>query len=551
MKHRTHGVLTLVVTAGLVAVAACSPPPPASGGGDSTGAATGGSSGSGGVSTRPVTVWMQQKPDHMSPFLPATYGNGMILSATQDLLAVATSDGTIVPRLASKWAISDDAKTITLDLVTQKWSDGQDFTPDDVIFTLSRFADKNVKATLGTRLAPVVGYDELNSGAAKTLSGVTATGPHQVTIQLKEANSAFLFTLLSTLYFIVPKHVLESIAPADLAGNDLWKKPTVGLGPFTLVQNLPDQRAELKRNPNFRTPVKFETLIESAVAQDVATSQLASGEMDLSLVAPADIKTVQGMSNVTVTQYNSPGFDRYTINLSKDYFKDKRIRQAILYAIDRDGIVASVYGGAAVPVSTSFLAKLADTSSLNQYKYDPAKAKQLLTEAGWDFSRQIDLVQANNNAFRATINEVVAKNLNDAGMKVTIKPIDQAQVNDTLKGGGYDLFLYGGGNYVADPSQDAPILLCNQNFQQGLGANLPGYCNPQVDQAFTDAAATGDAAKRGAAFTTAAKLENDDVSHIWVARPKVVYASGSNLSGVKGSEAMSDALLFASDWVVK
>ncbi len=540
MTRRFLGWSALVGIIGLVAVAGCAPPP-------STGGA---SSTSGSAASGKVTIWLQQKPDHMSPFMPATYGNAQILQATQDVLAIATSDGKINPRLASAWKLSADATTITVDLVDQKWSDGIPFTPEDVIFSFTRYADKAVKASNGARLSPIKGYDELASGATKELAGVTKTGDKQVTFTLKSPNSGFLAVLMSSAYYILPKHVLESIAPADLGSNELWKKPTVGLGPFTLVTYLPDQRVELKRNPNFRTPVKFQDLIMSAVAQDVATSQLASGEIDLSLVLLSDIKTVKGMSNVTITEYASPGFDRYSMNLSKDYLKDKRVRQAFMHALDRTGIIASVYGGQATVVNSSFVSPMVKTDGLNQYPRDVAKAKALLTEAGWDPNRELDLAQVNNNAFRASINEIIVKNLSEVGVKVKIRPIDQAQVSDTLKGN-YDLFLYGGGNYVVDPSQNSVMLLCTQDFRAGKGGNLPGYCNATVDKDFADAAATGDQAKRAELYSDAAKYDNDEVSHLWIARPKVFYASSARLSGVRGSEAMSDALLFAQDWVLK
>ena len=498
-----------------------------------------------------VTIWLQQKPDVMSPLAGSATGNDEAVKVMQDTLATAGPDGTLIPRVATKWEQAPDAKSFTVTIGNQKWSDGVPLTTDDVLYTFNTFANPAVKAPLASQLAPIQGYAAVASGAAKTLSGVTKVGTNQVKFTLAQPNSGFMFLLLSAIYYILPEHALKTVDPASLTDNPIWTKPggPPGLGPFVMKANLVGQRVEFTRNPYFRTPAHFETLIESEVTQDVATQQLSSGEIDASLVAPTDLATVKGFSGVTFSENDSPGFDRYTINIRKPYLQNKLVRQAFLTAIDRAGIIASIYAGQATIDNTSFLAKGVDLSALDQYAYDPAKAKDLLKQANWNPSQKIQLVEANNNAQRASVDQVVLKNLQDIGVDASIKIIDQAQVGDALNGD-YDLFLYGGGNYVVDPSIDGPILSCATIYP--AGANLPGYCSKDLDALFAKAQATTDQTQRLDLYSQAAKVENSDVPMLWLTRPQRTFALSSKITGgFVGGEGMSNAVVSIADWIVK
>ncbi len=540
------GVLGAAVAASL-AFAACSPPPAADGSGGSATAR-------GGSTTQSITVWLQQKPDTASPLLGGTYGNSEILNVTQDLLVNVAADGSLEPRAATKWVLSSDAKTLTLTLADQKWSDGKPFTADDVIFTLNLYVNPAVKSPLATVLKPIAGYDEVASGAAKELSGVSKVDDHTVKLDLKNPDVGFLYTLFGATIYILQKDTVGKEDPAAVASSQIWVTPgkVPGLGPFTLTTYSPGQRAVFNKNPNFRKPVAFTTLVQSLVSQDVATQQLSSGEIDVSLVAATDVATVKGLEGKGVKTVSNevPGFDRYTVNQRKDYLKDAKVRQGLLTAIDRAGIISSIYAGQAKPVNSVFTSPKVVKDGFNTYAYDTAKAKQLLTEGGWDFNREFVIREVNNNAQRASIDQVVLKNLQDAGVKATIKPVDQAQLTEMLTKGDYDIFLYGGGSYVADPATNIPMITCANAFPKG--ANLPNYCNPQVDSLLAQAATITNETERSKILTQAGKLENADVSHLYIARPTRVFAFSDKITGgIRGGDGMSNMLMSVQDWTVK
>ncbi|MGJ6981513.1 ABC transporter substrate-binding protein [Aestuariimicrobium soli] len=547
LRTRAAAVVAIAVVMG---VAACTPPPDSSGSPSPTTGSSGSTSTGADGSNATINVWMSQKPDSMSPLTPASYGNASVYEITQDVLAAPDNDGKLVPRVAESWQMADDAKTLTIKLATQKWSDGQEMTADDVVFSLNLYGNPDVKAPVGTIMSPIVGYDDYAAGKADSISGVKKVDDRTVTISLKEPNSNFTYQFFGAQFYVLPKHTLENEDMTKVATSSIWTTPgkVPGLGPVVLTGYQQDQRVEFERNDNYRKPVKFKKLVQSMVTQDVATQQLASGEIDLTSVLPTDIKTVEGMKGVKTVEVLSTGFDRYSMPQTKDYLKNPKVRQGLLTAIDRAGIIASIYGGAAEPQNSAFLASYITTDGFNTYEHDPAKAKQLLTEGGWDFNRELKIYQASGNAQREAVNAVVLQNFKEVGVKAKIVPYDQAQGTDVLTKKDYDMMLFGGGNYLIDASQDGPILSCATAFP--AGANLPGYCNPELDKAMTEASKTADEAKRAEFFNQAAKLENNDVSYVWIARPKRVYAFSSKLGNVTPGEGLPDALRWMENWTV-
>lgn len=543
-SRRTLLGLVATMTAA-TAMSACSPPANT----QNTGSATGSAGSSDG---KTITAWLQQKPDSMSPLTGGTYGNNSVLMVTQDKLANVSSDGKVENRLMSEWSMSPDAKRLTLKLVEQQWSDGTPFTADDVVFTFNIHADPATKSPAGSLFRSVAGYDAVASGSAKELSGVKKVDDRTVEVTFSKAESGFPYTIFGGDLYILSKKALEGQDRATLATSAIWTKPggVPGLGPFVMSNNVEGQRIEFTRNDKFRTPAKFEKLVESFVTQDVATQQLSSGEIDLTLVSPTDVKTVEGLSGVTLVRAESAGFDRYSVAQTKPYLKNPKVRQGLLTAIDREGIISSVYAGLAKPINTSFTSPKINSAGLKTYAHDAAAAKKLLQDGGWDFSRELQIWQASGNPQREAINQVVLKNLTDAGVKATIRPVDQTQVTDMLTKTSYDLFLFGGGNYVADPATNIPMLSCATAFPKG--ANLPGYCNEKVDALFDQSQQTSDEAARTALFQQAATLENADVSYLWIARPERVFAHSAKLTGgVKAGDGMPNALAYVADWTTQ
>lgn len=515
MRSYLRSAAGFVGALALLATAACSPPE---------------NSGEQGKGGKTVTTALAAEPVHLNPMGPFAAADTAVLTLLQDVLLVADPKGKYLPRLAESWTISPDAKTFTFRLRTgQVWSDGQPFTAADVVFTLTSFAHPQVASPQSTRLSNVAGYADLQSGKTKTLTGVTAQGDDTVLIKLTNPDAGFLSLLAAGMYFfILPEHVLGKIEPAKLMKDPWFLKPTASMGPFTFGELQPDQRVVVNKNPKFRTPVSFDRMILNILKTEVATGQLGTGEIDIAPIGPLDRKNVEKMEGVRVESVESPGFNRIALNMRHDYLKDKRVRQALVYGMDRQGAIDAALGGNGKVQNSAFMTDWAKPADLEQYAYNPDKAKQLLDAAGWDPNQVLIAPYDPLQTDRAAVLTVLTQNLKKIGVKLQPTPFDPSG-GSPLEGDKWDLFLFGGGVYGIDPATLVPILTCEQAYPKG--GNIPGYCNPELDQAMSEGARTANQAARAKAYQRAAKMENEDVPYLWTARPTALTGVRNRIQG--------------------
>jgi len=541
-RHRriwTLGWAALVVT---LAMAACSPPSNNSGSTGTTG------SGGDNVNASTVTMALPGNLYTMNPLATFRGTDTVVLSLIQDTLLVADPDATkYQPRLADSWTVSKDATTFTFQLHKGlKWSDGQPFTSKDVLFTFNTTANPKVASPQSTRLASIAGYADMQSGKATTLSGLKALDDLTVEFKLSSPDAGFLSTLAAGMYFfILPEHVLEKVAPEKIMTDPYWFNPTVSLGPFTWVSYHADQRVVLKRNPAYRLPVKFGQMILPILSPDVATGQLGTGEVDIASVDPLQVDTVKASNNVNVVIGDSGGFNRYAINIRKPYLQDYRVRQAMMYALDRKGMLKGVLNGYGTIINSAFMTKWAMPSDLINYDYNPDKARALLQAAGWDFSRELVLTLTPN---QKTVVTITQQNFEKIGLKTKVVPIDPRGTSPLVTGN-YDLYLFGGGIYEIDPATEGPILTCDAVYPKG--GNISGYCNPELDALMKQGTSAADQGTRAKYYKQAVQIENKEVPYLITARSKQIIGVNKRISGYR---AWPDASLIACDvakWEVK
>lgn len=531
MTHRLSTSLAVVSAAALLAVgaAAC--------GGSSTKQSSGGSS---------LNVYLYQQPKRFSPIDPANGPDQQIMQLIYDNLVTANDKYELEPRLAESWDISSDGTTFTFHLRKGlKWSDGKPFTSKDVLFTYTLLANpKTGSASAGT-LAGVKGVDDFVHGKASSISGFRAPDDNTFVLELTKPNVGFL-SLLTADFFILPEHVLGDVPPAKIADNRFFTHPTAGMGPYKFVTYKTDQYVHLTRNPNYRDPARIKDIFLKPVTSDVATSQLGTGEMDLVQISPTDLDTVRGMDNVQVQSKPSPGFVRIALNLSEKRFADPRVRQAMLYAVDRKSLVQKVLNGEGEVQNSVFVDSSAIPEDLNAYPYDPAKAKQLLAAAGWDSSKPVTLSWIPGQRDRDLATTIVQSQLSQVGIKVKLKQVQAAALLDSYSKRGFDMVLFGGGNYAVDPSADDPIMSCSTFYPDG--ANIPHFCDHGIDRLMARANAETDDQKRMSLYQQAASREDQMVSYMWLYNPNTIWAHSSRLQGFKPTGDFVLGFWNAADW---
>ncbi len=321
---------------------------------------------------------------------------GIFRCAVFDSLVSSDADmKTIKPALAEEYEASDDGLTYTFVLRSNaKWHDGADVTAQDVLFSVKMLLrTKEVNGLLESALGYIEGAESYRSGSAEEISGLTLDG-RTITFRLTTPVSSFLNAMAQ--FAILPQHLLGDVAAQDLETHPYWNHP-VGCGPYKITQSVPNDSFLLERNAAWYGSKPGIAKIRLKVSMDDPVAAMQAGELDFYVTNdPEEIAELKGVDNCTDHRLNVL-FPAYLIfNLSEDadvneYLKDVRVRKALLMALDRTTIVNAVFPGSTV---SDTLVPAWDRLYLEEaevYEFDPAGAKQLLEEAGFDFSQTIRL----------------------------------------------------------------------------------------------------------------------------------------------------------------
>jgi ABC-type transport system substrate-binding protein len=502
---------------------------------------------SGGSGSTALNVYLYQEPAGLfGPLAPSSGPDNQVMSLLHEGLLGVDPNYELQPRLAESYEVSPDATTFTFKLRTGlKWSDGEPFTSKDVLYTYKLLADpKSGSATAGLYTA-VAGVADFVAGKASDISGFSAPDDNTFVIEATSPNYG-LASQIATAY-ILPEHVLGSTPAADIAKNEFFRAPEVSIGPYTFVEYRTNQYVHVKANPNYRSPAKIRDVYLKPMTSDAATAQLGNGGIDIASYSPTDLETVSAFDDVSTQEKPGAGFVRIALNQSKDYFSDVRVRQAFLYAIDREQIVETVLAGKG-EVRLSDFAKDNEPDGLNEYAYDPDKAKELLAAAGWDPNRTVNLQWVQGQRDRDATSTIVQNQLGAVGVKVKLVNVQGAQISESYENKSYDMTLYGGGNYAIDSSSIIYVSACAQRFP--AGGNINYFCDPTLDDLMTRANATVDDTERKSLYDQAAKRENDQADLLWLYSPYGLWGVNDRVEGFKAPGSQDFGFWDPASWSI-
>lgn len=304
------------------------------------------------------------------------------------------------PDLAEKWEFSSDNKTLTFALRKGlKWHDGQPFTAKDVEFTI-HIAGYNMGGYILTRyLAPfVVGVQDFIDAKTDKISGLKVVDDYTVQFDLIKASNRDLIFDAFNYISIAPVHILADFLKDRSKIQELLKSEWattpkhVGLGPFKVVEYVPDQYVVYEPNAgyHFGKPKLDKLIYRSFADRQTLTAAVEKKEIDVGWIAESEWDRLKKLDFLTYRTPRATLATGTTFNAAQPYLSDVRVRQALLHAIDRDAIIQKIYFGASEKINTLlYTAKYGESPNLKKYEYDPAKAKQLLKDAGWDPSRKL------------------------------------------------------------------------------------------------------------------------------------------------------------------
>ncbi len=430
------------------------------------------------------------------------YGDTIVLGSIGDasnLIPILASDGVshqvagyiynglvkydkdlkITGDLAESWDISPDNLSITFHLKKGvQWHDGTPFTADDVLFTYNITIDPKTPTP----------YKE----NFKQLKSVKVIDPLTIRVEYREPYAKALITWAAS---ILPMHLLKG---EDITQSPLSRKP-VGTGPFKFKEWHSGERIVLEYNQDYFEGRPYIDRIVLRIIPDMATMflELKAGKIDMMNLTPLQYKrqTNQPDFNKTYTKYRYLAF-AYTYlgyNLLDPLFKDIRVRQAISYTINREELVTGVLFGLGRVASGPYKpGTWPYNPDVERFDYDPAKARILFKEAGWE-DRDNDgaLEDANGKPFKFTIitnqgndsrlkaAQIIQQRLREAGITVEIRVIEWAAfLKEFIEKRNFQATILGW-NILQDP--DLYNVWHSEKSEPG-GLNFISFKNKRVDE---------------------------------------------------------------------
>ena len=322
----------------------------------------------------------------------------------------------LAPQLATSWEANEDYTLWTFHLREGVlWHDGEALTADDVVFSLNLAMNPDAATQFP-------GFSQLSR---EIVSEARAVDDMTVEIELTEPNPRLPYNLI--LLWILPEHALADLNPAEYQNSDWFFTEAIGTGPFMHDEFQRDQFWALVPNPNYWNGApKLDRLINRYFADETsALLALEAGEIHFTY-ASGDVALGFDGNDAFQIFAGPSGVTNYLIfNERDERFADERVRQAFLYAIDRQAIAETVLQGTAevVPCIGAFPNMYPPAEELNDYAYNPDMARQLLSEAGFDTSQPVEVVTYYDSQFHADAMAAMQAFLADVG--ITIVPITQ------------------------------------------------------------------------------------------------------------------------------
>lgn len=486
-----------------------------------------------------VTIVSPQEPRTLLPHFDLLTLSREVQRLVFDGLLALDDKGQYVARLAAEvptvdnGGVSADGRTYTFRLRRGvKWQDGTPFTGADIEFTWKVITDP--KLPIPSR---VVWQD---------VTRVEVPDPHTVRFHFAKPNLAFLGTVAGDRGYILPRHLLDG---KDLVASELNRKP-LGTGPFLAKEWVSASHVHLVRNPDYweaGRPHLDEILVRIIPGTAGQRAALQRGEADLQLHVPtADVAFVRSLPDYQVVAAPSYAWWHFWLNNEDPILRDRLVRQALAHGLDRAGIASSVMAGLVQPLHAALPpAHWAHNPQVRVYAHDPARAGQLLDEAGWKVGpggiRQkegrplaLEILNIAGEAERLQVVQVVQAGWRQLGIDAKIRTIDAPAFPPTMGKGEFQVAY---GWFGEEPE---PV------FNLWLGANWQRYRNEPALEMLRQALATPGRPKRLELARAFQAQVAEDVPTLPLAPRVLLNAASRRLRGYAPSPAGS--LWNAADW---
>ncbi len=447
--------------------------------------------------------------------------NPMLSLVFETLYGTSAIDASPVPGLADTWELAPDGITWTFRLnPNARWHDGQPVTAEDVAFSFSIQANPDTGSSY-------------TSTFNDTVASWRVIDPQTIEVTATRVQAPIVF-IYNAYAPIMPRHIWENVPPAQWANDpgSTGQDPSrvIGSGPFKFQEWVQGERLTLVRNEDYWDDVPaLDTFIFQVWPDDAsATEALRAGQIDTinGNIQPGDVESIQNEEALDVAIYPTYDFGFYAYNLDPaktPLFQQREVRQALLYALDRQAIIDNIllgFGEVAHGSQSTLSPAYAPDRIETRYDYNPDTARQLLQQAGATDGDGDGVVEVNGQplAFElmysrgnATTDQIVAymqEAWAEIGVQMTPNPVDfaTALVPALTETYDYQVAFLG---FSWDPTGDQTAMFSTDAY--GGGFNFMRYSNPEVDRLFLEANSELDPQRRVDLLVQATNLVNNDL----------------------------------------
>jgi peptide/nickel transport system substrate-binding protein len=435
--------------------------------------------------------------------------------------------------LAESWDISPDNLTFTFHLRRDVlWHDGEPFTAEDVLFTYKLMVDPKTPTAYAERYRQVI--------RAEVLDPYT----FRVTYEKPLAPA-----LISWAMAVHPRHLLEN---RDVNKSPLSSRP-VGTGPFRFVEWRRGEKIALEANPDYYEGRPYLRRVVYRIIPDITTMflELQSGGLDLMGLTPLQYarQTDTPGFRRRFNKYRYPDFSYSYLgyNLRRPLFQDKRVRQALSFAIDKQELIDGVLLGLGQIANGPYKpGTWPHNLHVRPYPYDPEKARALLAEAGWKdrdgdgfldkdgrrFSFTIVTNQGNDQRIKA--GEIIQRRFREVGIEVKLRVIEWASfLKEFINPGNFDATIMG---WSIPPDPDSYDVWHSSKTHLGE-LNFINFKNSEVDQLLEDGRRTLDQERRREIYGRFQEILAEEQPYTFLYVPDALPVVTSRVRGIEAAPA--------------
>ncbi len=451
---------------------------------------------------------------------PAMDEHGEINILIFNGLTAHNGENEVVPGLAKSWEFDEETCSYTFFLEENvKWHDGEEFTADDVKFTIEAIMDPEN----GSENAP--NYEDVEE--------ITVVDEHTITFRLAAPNVAFLDYMTMA---VLPEHLLDG---EDMQESDFFRNP-VGTGPYKLENWDIGQSITLVKNEEYFNGVPdIGKIIFKIVPDDNAKAmQMESGELDLALLTPKDAGAFTDREGYTCYNMKTSDYRGILFNFQNEYWTENRdVIPAVCYALDRQAILDAVLLGQGVVAYGPLQRNIYNNEAVEHYDYNPEKAREILEDIGCKmgddgfYERNGETIGfvisvGAGDQVRIDMAQAAAQQLEEAGIKCSV------DIPVQVDWGGQMAYLIGWGSPFDADDHTYKV------FGTDKGANYSGYSNERVDQYLTEARQSDDPEIRAEAYDQFQVELAKDPAYAFICYVDADYVADSRIQGIDPDTVM-------------